>query len=190
MCTPHLIIQTPHTPRVNKNLKVALRVYHNQNQQTWDQNTHWFQLAFNTAFHQSVSTTSASLFFGCELQTPLDLQWNLTELTSNNANSPDVHNRWASILESLRRAREKRAERYCQQNYPNQFPVGDWVFYRQHHQINTGKKVNYKLLQLWSKPCAIEAFTSPVTVKLVDPKSRIFVRSAHITQLKRFFSKY
>lgn len=97
---------TPYYPnpslaeRVNKNLKVALRFYQNQNQQTWDQNIHWFQLAFKTAFHQSVSATLASLFFGRELQTPLDLQWNLTELTSDNANSPDVYDCWASALKS------------------------------------------------------------------------------------------
>lgn len=99
------------TESVNKNLKVAQRVYQNQNQQTWDQNIHWFQLAFNAAFHQSVSATLASLFFKRELQTPLDLQWNLTELTSDNANSPDVHDRWASTLKSeqgQRKANEKR----------------------------------------------------------------------------------
>lgn len=51
------------------------------------------------------------LFFVHELQTPLDLQWNLIELTSGNADLPNVHDRWASALEVLRRARDKQSER-------------------------------------------------------------------------------
>jgi hypothetical protein len=176
-----------HAERVNKNLKVALRIFHSQNQQSWDQNIHWFQLAFNTAIHESLQATPASLFFGRELQTPLDLQWKLSELTHDPANNPAVQERWGKAIESLGRAREKREKQYRDRNLPNPFKVGDWVMFREHHLSNAANKINYKLLPLWSRPCVIGAFTSPVTAQLIDPKTGRFVRTAHVSQLKRFF---
>lgn len=62
-----------------------------------------------------------------------------------------------------------------------------YFVFREHHLSNAAKKVNFKILPLWPKPCVIEAFTSPVTVRLVEIKTGRFLRSAHITQLKRFF---
>ncbi len=65
--------------------------------------------------------------------------------------------------------------------------AGDWVMFREHHQSKASDKINHKLLPLWSKPCVIERFTSPVTVSLVDPETGRLVRRAHVSQLKRYF---
>ncbi|KAG8263843.1 hypothetical protein J6590_024071 [Homalodisca vitripennis] len=47
------------------------------------------------------------------------------------------------------------------------------------------------LLLLWPKPRVVECFTSPVTVRLVNPTNGNFLRKVHVSQLKKFFmSKY
>lgn len=175
-----------HAERANKNIKVAIRIFHNQHQQSWDQHLHWFQIAFNSASHDSTKASPASLFLGRQINHPLELQWNLESLL-NDANPQPLERRWENALTSLKRARQLREARYNQGRLPNTLKSGDWVMYRENHQSRAEDGVNQKLLPLWSKPCIIETFTSPVTVRLVDPVNGKFLRKAHVSQLKRFF---
>ena len=49
-----------------------------------------------------------------------------------------------------------------------------------------GDKVTAKLAYCWDGPFCIERFVLPETVSLCDPFSKLFVRRAHVTQLKPF----
>lgn len=187
------IFTSPYNPsannveRVNKNLKVAMRIYHNNDNKTWDENLHWFQVAFNSARHESTGQTPASLFLGRELNHPLQLAWKLDHLVPPDPRVPTELS-WSNALENLRRAREKRQQYYNKNRQPNPFQVGDWVMYRLHPQSKAIDNINYKLQYQWSKPVVIESFTSPVSVRLVNPSTGTIVAKAHISQLKRFFN--
>lgn len=172
--------------RVNKNLKVAMRIYHHTDHQAWDQNLHWFQVAFNSSQHDSTGTTPASLFLGREITHPLQLAWKLDHLVPQDPKAP-TEERWQKALEALQHAQQKRQRYYDRDRQPHTFKPGDWVLYRLHPQSKAADNVNYKLMPLWSQPCVIERFTSPVSVVLVKPTTGKVITSAHVSQLKHFF---
>lgn len=173
--------------RVNRNLKTALRLYHNQNHTKWDSLIHLFQISFNSAVHESTKLSPASLFLGYNIKHPLELAWNLDELLGEDRDQQSIQQKWSVALENLTKARQGREQSFNQGRKPNPFKVGDWVVYRLNNMSKAQDKVTAKLLQLYSKPCVIQAFTSPVSVTLIDPSSGKVVRRAHITQLKRYF---
>lgn len=172
--------------RVNKQLKIAMRIYHSKEHKTWDQNIHFFELAYNTSTHSSTGFSPAKLFLGREIKHPLDLAWNLSELVPDDpeANTEDL---WQAAVTNLRKARQKREQQYNAGRQDNPFKEGDWVMYRLHPQSKAADGITRKLMPVWSKPCKIERFTSPVSVRLINPSTGKYVNSAHVSQLKRFF---
>jgi hypothetical protein len=66
--------------RFNRNLKVALSIYHHDQHTRWDDHLASLTLAFNTAWHESTAATPASLFLGRDLNHPLGLKWELADL--------------------------------------------------------------------------------------------------------------
>lgn len=176
-----------HAERANKEIKGALRIFHNQHQQHWDQHLSWFQVAFNSAIHSSTKTTPAQLFLGRPIQHPLELHWDLANLLNQRIPPPSLEQEWSRALNNLREARAARELRYNANREPTPFKVGDWVMYRLNPISRAVDHINHKLLPMWSKPCVIQVFTSPVTVQLVNPSTGRPVRKAHVSQLKRFF---
>lgn len=176
-----------HAERANKNIKVAMRIFHSQDHTDWDKNISLFQIAFNSAQHRSTGLSPAQLFLGREIQQPLELNWNLDQLIDPSVPPKTHEENWTKAIQNLKAARLQRAEQYNKDRKEVDFKVGDWVMFREHHQSKASDKINYKLLPLYSKPCIIQGFTSPVTVSLVDPNSGRFVRKAHVSHLKRYF---
>lgn len=187
------IFTSPYQPtsnmveRYNKEIKIAIRIFHSEHQRYWDENIHWFQMAFNTARNESTRSTPSRLMLGRDISHPLELHWNLDKLVGDPGPGRTTDQEWAVALENLRKARASREARFNAGRSPNPFKVGDWVMYRLHHISNAPEHKNAKLMELWSKPCVIESFSSPVSVRLVNPSTGNFVRKAHITQLKPFF---
>ena len=70
------ITTTPYYPqaslaeRVNRNLKSALKIFHYQTQNAWDEDLPWLSVAFNTAVHESTKATPDALFLGREISSP------------------------------------------------------------------------------------------------------------------------
>ena len=50
---PHCSISRVHFQRVNCNLRAALKIFHHQSQQKWDEDLHLFTFAFNTAYEST-----------------------------------------------------------------------------------------------------------------------------------------
>jgi hypothetical protein len=75
--------QASQIERFNRNLKVALTIYHNSQHTRWDEHLPSLSLAFISAWHESTAATPASLFLGRELNHPLGLKWKLCELELN-----------------------------------------------------------------------------------------------------------
>lgn len=176
-----------HAERVNKNIKIAIRIYHAENQTNWDQNIHLFQIAFNSAKHSSTGYSPADLFLSFQIRHPLELNWDLDQLIPQQQNQQSIQQKWTQAHQNLTKARQNREKQYNKDRHPSKFQVGDWVMYRLNHQSKAIDKINAKLLPLWSKPTIISAYTSPVTVLLMDPKTGKTIRKAHLSQLKRFF---
>lgn len=196
MCMEYGITQittTPYHPqsnqveRVNQGLVTALRAYHSNNHTQWDTMLHFFQISYNSAVHTSTKQSPASIFLGYNIRQPLELAWNLEELLAQPLNQPSTEQKWAQAFENMNRAKIEREQRFNQGRKQNPFKVGEWVTYRLNRQSKKVDKITAKLLPLYSEPCVIQAFTSPVSVILIDPKTGQVVRRAHITQLKRYF---
>ena len=176
-----------HAERVNKQIKIAIRIFHSEYQTLWDQELHWFQMAFNSAQHESTQNSPSRLFLGRTLYQPLELEWNLDKLVDGKGQPVSSRDEWTKAVDSLRKARENRAKRYNLNRLPTPYKPGDWVMFKENPVSKAVDNINQKLLPVWSKPCVIETFTSPVTVRLLDPTNGKFVRRAHVSQLKRFF---
>jgi hypothetical protein len=52
-------------------LKPALKIFHHESQQLWDENLLWIGLTFNTAVHENICMTPDLLFLGPEMKCPL-----------------------------------------------------------------------------------------------------------------------
>jgi len=71
------ITTTPYYPqsslveRVNRNLKSALKIFHSESQDRWDEDLPLLSVGFNTATHESSKFTPDVLFLGREINNPL-----------------------------------------------------------------------------------------------------------------------
>lgn len=143
-------------------------------------------IAYNSAKHDSTGHSPASLFLGREISHPLELAWNLNELVPEEPQIP-TEQLWQNAVENLQKARQKRERIFNRGRLPDPYNPGDWVMYRLHPQSKAVDNINKKLMPMWSKPVVIETYTSPVSVRLINPATGRYVRNAHISQLKRFF---
>ena len=68
--TPVTSAQCNPTERVNRDFKVRIASYVNENHKNWDENIHKFQFAHNTLKNSVTGKTPAFMVFGRELQAP------------------------------------------------------------------------------------------------------------------------
>ncbi|KDQ91921.1 hypothetical protein L798_06628 [Zootermopsis nevadensis] len=101
--------------------------------------------------------------------------------------SVEMKDFWADALSNLRKARERVANRYNQSRRQAEFREGDLVLVRLHPTSSKLLKRSAKLENIWSVPLVVAKFLSAVTVQLANPDTGVFVRKAHVSQLKKFF---
>jgi hypothetical protein len=171
--------------RANRNLKSALKVFHHQSQERWDEDLPWISAAFNTAVHESSKFTPDVLFLGREIKSPLSTRWDLTshdEATKKMARQTF----WTQAYNNLKAARDRVARRYNENRKPHQYKVGDLVMYKRNLVSSEAQKVTGKLLMRWSQPVVIAKFTGVNNVLLANPDTGVVVRRAHVSQLKSY----
>jgi hypothetical protein len=179
------VTTTPYYPqaslaeRVNRNLKSALKIFHQASQSAW------LGLAFNTAVHESTKCTPDKLFLGRELKCPLSVRWDLSPAGTDGTEEGD-HSFWTQAYENLKRARSKFARRHNASRRPHQYRVGDTVVFRVHTVSSKARNITAKLLLRWSKPVVVAKIVGPNTVLLENPETGVVVRRAHVSQLKPF----
>jgi hypothetical protein len=128
---------SPHYPqssqveRFNRNLKAALTICHNSQHTRWDENLPSLTMAFNTAWHVSTGATPALFFLGRELNHPLGLKWELSELDLLQSHS-DTKVFWERALINLKRTRDRVARRYNALRSEAVFRVGNLVLVKLH----------------------------------------------------------
>jgi hypothetical protein len=174
-----------HTERQNKNIGVALRVFHSGRHEEWDTNLHLFQVAFNSAKHESTGTSPAELFLGYPISTPLENNWNLDELLQIQDNE-NLEEKWQKAIGKLQKAHEKVKKQYNQGRQENLFRTGERVMYRKINLSDSTKQISKKLQPLWSRPLIINRFLSPVTVELKCPTTGRIIRTAHVSHIKKY----
>lgn len=104
-----------------KNLKVALRIFHSQEKTEWNTDVHWFQLAFNSAWHEATETTPANFFFDRQLNHLLELRWKLDELLAVPRGPDQIRNERKTAATNLKLARQRRERLYNRNCFPNPF---------------------------------------------------------------------
>ena len=109
--------QPSHAERFNRNLRSALNGYHAEQQNCWDQNLKWLQLAFNMALHESHKVPFEVMFWFSPTL-PLANLWKIEDLLPN---TPDIRtaDRWKEARKNLLRAHERVPVRYNQGWTPN-----------------------------------------------------------------------
>jgi hypothetical protein len=140
--------------RFNRNLKVALSIYHHSQHTRWDEHLSSLTLAFNSALHESTAATPALLFLGRELNHLLGLKWELNNLTLGQ-DMTSMEKYWESVLNNLRKAHAKVAEKYNLGRRQAAFCVGDLVMVRVHPLSSRSQRRSTKLDLKWSVPFTI-----------------------------------
>ena len=169
---------------MNRKLKAALKIFHHQSQQSWDEDLPWLGIAFNTAVHESTQATPDTIFLGREMRCPLAVRWDLSPVNSGGVNGSDPQF-WSEVYSKLKRASRQVAQRYNQGRKRHGFRVGDKVRYRLTLISSKARDVSAKMMLRWSKPCIIAKEVRPNVVLLGDPNTGTAVRRAHVNQLKR-----
>ena len=170
---------------MNRNLKSALKIFHHQSQNTWDEDLPWIGFAFNTAIHESVKTTPDVLFLGREIKCPLVTKWDLSSANCDN-NTPRGQSFWSQAYRNLKAARNRVAQRYNTTRKEHAFKVGDTVMYKKNLVSSKADNITSKLLLRWSEPLLIAKVVNSNNVLLANPNTGVIVRRAHVSQLKAY----
>jgi transposase InsO family protein len=176
--------QPSHAERFNRNLRAALIAYHSNSQNTWDQNLNWIQLAFNTAEHEATKSTPFATIFPFRSGSPLLNKWKISELLPDKVNKQILRQRWSDVRKALVQSHSQVARQYNRGRVPQPFKLGELVYYRNHPISRAGQGISAKLLPRYQGPYKVQAFLTPVTVRLVDPVSGRFITRSHVSLLK------
>lgn len=177
--------QANSSERVNRNLTMALRIYHNNAQKSWDELLPYLMLSMNTCQHTSTGVTPASIYLGRELKHPLQLHWDIqTDMLPR-----DKEKRMHEITRHLQKVHSKSKQRYDADRKKSPFKVGDKVLYQAHPQSNKVRGVSAKLCLKWLGPFIIQKILSPVNVQIYEEKDVGHLRVVHVSQLKPFHDR-
>ena len=176
--------QPSHAERFNRNLRAALIAYHSGAHTTWDQNLTWFQLAFNTADHESTKAAPFVVIFPFRTWSPLINQWKINDLLPEICNKRVLKQKWTAVKKNLLKIQANTTKRYNRNRLPQPFKVGDLVYYQNHPFGHAGRQITAKLLHRWKCPFKVASFLTPVTARLVDPTTGNFVTRAYVSLLK------
>ncbi|KAJ8894240.1 hypothetical protein PR048_006852 [Dryococelus australis] len=108
---------------VNKNIKVALRIFHNSEQHGWNLNISELSLAFN-------SVPQSKVFLGRELPSPLLNIWGIPSECLDVSNKKELENPWQQAYANLEKAMRSIAKKYNQVTLDNPYDVGELVLCR------------------------------------------------------------
>ena len=183
------VTTTPYFPqgslaeRVKRNLKAALKIFHHESQNAWDEDLSRLSMAFNTAVHESTQFTPDILFLGREMKCPLAVRWDLGPVNSGQVDEGNPAF-WIGAYENLKHASRKVASHYNQGRAPHQFKNGDLDRYRLKPVSSKVHVVSGKMMLKWSRSLVIVREVRPSVVLMANPDSVAIVTRAHVIHLK------
>nr|CAD7201905.1 unnamed protein product [Timema douglasi] len=167
-----------HVERFNRNLNVALTIFPHHNHSHWDKHLDFMNVALNSAFHESVKATSASIFMNRDLNHPLLTTWDIDPLLSEAYDRP-FEEKCELAFRNLQKSQRKVASTYNRGRVPVLFKVGDNVAFKCFPLSSAVDKTSAKLAYKWSGPWCIDKFLTPVSVQLKDMADPSITRRAH-----------
>lgn len=183
------VTTTPYYPqgsfaeRVNRNLKSALIIYHQHSPGTWDARLPWLSLAFNSAQHEAIKTTPASLMFAYPINSPLSNLWGIQDLLPTKITPNVLKENWTRARRNIQIAHRKQADRYNRSRRPFKGGVGDQVYIRNYPGRSNQAGFRGKLSPRYLGPCTILELLGPVNLKVRENKSGR-VHKVHLNQIK------
>lgn len=183
------IFTTPYYPqgsfaeRVNRNLKSALIIYHQKNPNRWDASLPWLNLAFNSASHEALRATPASLMFSYPINSPLSNLWQIQDLLPSVITPDHLKENWKRARANIHLAHRRQALRYNRGRRPFTGKPGDQVYIRNYpgrgQQVGKVSKFTPRFLG----PCTIVRILSPGNL-LVKEEATGKVYRVHLNQVK------
>ncbi|XP_073731162.1 retrovirus-related Pol polyprotein from transposon opus [Misgurnus anguillicaudatus] len=174
------------TERINRNLKVMIATYVENNHHTWDQWICEFRFALNTAWHESTGFSPAEIALGRQLKGPL--QRALQSPPDPDHPSYDTIERQELLFESVRenvdKAQAKQKKYYDLKRRNQDFQEGDLVWVRTHPLSSADDGFMAKISPKWRGPAKIVKRLGPVNYKVVMLSDSKQVDSYHTQNLK------
>lgn len=182
------ITTTPYYPqgsfaeRVNRNLKSALIIYHQNTPSKWDSSLPWLNLAFNSANHEALKTTPASLMLAYPVNSALANLWGIQDLLPSEINPQIIKDNWNRAKTNIQLAHRRSAGRYNRGRREFKGKIGDVVFIRSYPGRSTRRGKVSKFTPRFEGPCTIERILGPSNVLVKSADGKIY--RAHLNQIK------
>jgi len=127
----------------------------------------------------------SKLFFGRELNTPLENVWDLTEVLVSSEKERTKF--WTEAIRNLNTAKNRVAKRFNVGRKEAQYKVGDTVVCQMKTLSSKGKGVSQKLEQKCSEPMVIVKFLKQSVAQLAVAESGVLARKAHVSQIMKYY---
>ena len=180
--------------RFHRTLNSMLAKTVNESQRDWDERLPIVLAAYRATPHESTGLSPNKLFLGHEVRMPIDLVMRLPAEETVLRESPDDYvarlqrdsaEAFHLARKHLRASGERRKRYYDIKVKPEQFSVGDWVFY---HYPRRYQSKSLKWQQAYTGPFLIIKIIKPVNCVLQKTaKSKPFI--AHVDKLKRCYDQ-
>ena len=176
--------------RFHRTLNSMLAKVVSENQRDWDECVPFVMAAYRASKHEVTGYSPNKLFLGRDTRMPIDLFMGLPLEESSLYDTPHeylsnlLHNMSLSYdiaRQKLRVCAERRKKYYDIRVKPQQFQVGDWVYY---HYPRRFRSRSLKWQKASTGPYLVVKLIQPSNCWLQkSPKSKAFV--AHIDKLKK-----
>ncbi|KAJ8878277.1 hypothetical protein PR048_018854 [Dryococelus australis] len=169
--------------RVDKDVKVALSIFHSHVHWSWDENMAELNLTFNSVPHSTTGFSPSKVFLGCELPSTLLNIWGTPPETLNITDQGTLHTLWDQTYVNLQKAMRSVAKKYSQGRITKVFNCGDLVMCQ---QMVLSNKANY-VSSNWRRPTIvrIRSHISDCTFG----RYKYSLKRAHVTHLESFCAR-
>ena len=176
--------------RFHRTLNSMLAKVVSENQKNWDECVPFVMAAYRASKHESTGFTPNKLFLGRDTRMPLDLLMGLPPEECSLSDTPHEylsnlqHNMSMSYnvgRQKLRACAERCKKYYDIRVRPQQFRVGDWVYYHYPRRIRSR---SLKWQKAYAGPYLVVKLIQPSNCWLQKtPKTKVFV--GHFDKLKK-----
>jgi hypothetical protein len=149
----------------------------------WDSELHWLQIAFNTARHESSGCAPVSLMFAFSPNNPLSNFWTLSQLLPDRPEPAALQDVWNRARHNLSRSHDRVRRYYDAKRQSCPYSIGQEVMLRNYPQSRAAHSFSANLAPRYRGPYTIAEFTTPVSVRLLNPANHSYTR-AHLSQIK------
>uniref|UniRef100_A0A3B3QYN6 Integrase catalytic domain-containing protein n=1 Tax=Paramormyrops kingsleyae TaxID=1676925 RepID=A0A3B3QYN6_9TELE len=185
--------QSNQTERVNRTIKTAIRAYVGLKHREWDRHLPLISFALRTAPHQSTGESPASLIYGRELETPLDL-WmrpnrepGLETVEAYRSElSETLQEAYNLVRQSLAVSHEKQKFHYDKKRRHVTFSCGDLVRLKTHPRSDASSGFTAKLAPVYKGPYRVVKVMSDLNYRLSKVCDGSDVGVHHVSNLMPF----